>query len=87
MKHTIIRKTVPAILITSFIFAMGHFSYDNPVVVVLDLAGVFIDSILSIGVAIFILIMALKNVKVVLDIFLEKNLIFLLIIHFMKMEG
>ena len=36
---------VPALLITSFIFAMGHFSYDNPVVVVLDLAGVFIDSI------------------------------------------
>lgn len=31
-----------------------------------------IDSILSIGVAIFILIMALKNVKVVLDLFLEK---------------
>ena len=37
---------VPALIIASFIFAMGHFSYDSPVVVILDLAGVFIDSII-----------------------------------------
>ena len=36
---------VPAIIITSFIFAMGHFSYDHPAVVIMDLAGVFIDSL------------------------------------------
>lgn len=36
---------VPALVIASFIFAMGHFSYGNPAIVAVDLAGVFIDSI------------------------------------------
>lgn len=36
---------VPAIIIASFIFAIGHFSYGNPAIVAVDLAGVFIDSI------------------------------------------
>ena len=36
---------VPALIIASFIFAMGHFSYGNPAIVAVDLAGVFIDSI------------------------------------------
>ena len=35
----------PALIIASFIFAIGHFSYGNPAIVVVDLAGVFIDSI------------------------------------------
>lgn len=35
----------PALIIASFIFAIGHFSYGNPTIVVVDLAGVFIDSI------------------------------------------
>ena len=37
--------SVPALIIASFIFAMGHFSYGNPAIVAVDLAGVFIDSI------------------------------------------
>ncbi|MBR2294923.1 MAG: CPBP family intramembrane metalloprotease [Clostridiales bacterium] len=37
--------SVPALVIASFIFAMGHFSYGNPAIVAVDLAGVFIDSI------------------------------------------
>ncbi|MBP3234834.1 MAG: CPBP family intramembrane metalloprotease [Eubacterium sp.] len=36
---------LPALIIASFIFAMGHFSYGNPALVAVDLAGVFIDSI------------------------------------------
>ncbi len=36
---------VPALIISSFIFAIGHFSYGNPAIVAVDLAGVFIDSI------------------------------------------
>ncbi len=36
---------VPALIIASFIFAAGHFSYGNPAIVAVDLAGVFIDSI------------------------------------------
>ena len=35
----------PALIMASFIFAIGHFSYGNPAIVVVDLAGVFIDSI------------------------------------------
>lgn len=35
----------PALIIASFIFAMGHFSYGNPAIVAVDLAGVFINSI------------------------------------------
>ena len=35
----------PALIIASFNFAIGHFSYGNPAIVVVDLAGVFIDSI------------------------------------------
>lgn len=35
----------PALIIASFIFAIGHFSYGNPAIVAVDLAGVFIDSI------------------------------------------
>ena len=36
---------VPALIIASFIFAMGHFSYGDPAIVAVDLAGVFIDSL------------------------------------------
>ncbi len=36
---------VPALIISSFIFAMGHFSYGDPAIVAVDLAGVFIDSL------------------------------------------
>ena len=36
---------VPALIISSFIFAIGHFSYGSPAVVIPDLAGVFIDSL------------------------------------------
>lgn len=36
---------VPALIIASFVFAIGHFSYGNPAIVAVDLAGVFIDSI------------------------------------------
>lgn len=36
---------VPALIITSFIFAIGHFSYGSQAYVAVDLAGVFIDSI------------------------------------------
>ena len=36
---------VPALIIASFIFAIGHFSYGNPAIVAVDLAGVFVDSI------------------------------------------
>lgn len=35
----------PALIIASFIFAIGHFSYGNPAIVAVDLAGIFIDSI------------------------------------------
>lgn len=35
----------PALIIASFIFAIGHFSYGNPAIVTVDLAGIFIDSI------------------------------------------
>lgn len=35
----------PALIIASFIFAIGHFSYGNPAIVAVDLAGVFINSI------------------------------------------
>jgi membrane protease YdiL (CAAX protease family) len=37
---------VPALVIASFIFAVGHFSYGSPVVVIMDLVGVFIDSLI-----------------------------------------
>lgn len=37
---------VPALVIASLIFAVGHFSYGSPVVVIMDLAGVFIDSLI-----------------------------------------
>ena len=36
---------VPALIIASFIFAMGHFSYGRQAYVAVDLAGVFINSI------------------------------------------
>ena len=36
---------IPALIISSFIFAIGHFSYGNPAIVTVDLAGIFIDSI------------------------------------------
>ncbi|MCR5214825.1 MAG: hypothetical protein K6E10_10460 [Eubacterium sp.] len=36
---------IPALIISSFIFAIGHFSYGNPAIVAVNLAGVFIDSI------------------------------------------
>ena len=36
---------VPALIIASFVFAIGHFSYGNPFIVAVDLAGVFINSI------------------------------------------
>ena len=35
----------PALIIASLIFAIGHFSYGNPAIAVVDLAGIFIDSI------------------------------------------
>lgn len=36
---------VPALIIASFVFAIGHFSYGSLAYVAVDLAGVFIDSI------------------------------------------
>ncbi len=36
---------IPALIITSVVFAMGHFSFDEPMIVVIDLVEIFIDSI------------------------------------------
>ena len=36
---------VPSLMITSFLFSMCHFAIDNPWIVVLDLAEIFINSI------------------------------------------
>lgn len=36
---------LPALIISSVVFAMGHFSYGAPLIVILDLAGIFIDSL------------------------------------------
>ena len=37
--------TVPAIILTSVLFAMGHFTFADPIIEILDLASIFIDSI------------------------------------------
>jgi membrane protease YdiL (CAAX protease family) len=39
-------NTRVAIIITSLIFALGHFSMGSPVVVIYDITGIFIDSII-----------------------------------------
>ena len=37
---------IGAILITSLIFSIGHFSMASPIVVIYDLAWIFIDSVI-----------------------------------------
>ena len=39
-------NTRVAIIITSLIFALGHFSIGSPIVVIYDITGIFIDSII-----------------------------------------
>ena len=36
---------IPSIIITSILFSLGHFAYDEPLIVVIDLVEIFIDSI------------------------------------------
>lgn len=36
---------IPSIIITSILFSLGHFAYDVPLIVVIDLVEIFIDSI------------------------------------------
>ena len=36
---------VPSLILTSAIFALGHFTFDRPIIVVLDLLEVFVDSL------------------------------------------
>ena len=36
---------IPSIIITSLLFSLGHFAYDEPLIVVIDLVEIFIDSI------------------------------------------
>ena len=36
---------IPSLIVTSLVFSFGHFSYDEPLIVVIDLVEIFINSI------------------------------------------
>ena len=36
---------IPSVIITSVLFAIGHFSYGAPAIMILDISGIFVDSI------------------------------------------
>ncbi len=42
---TKIIKFIPSLVITSVLFSLGHFNFNNPLIVIYDLIFVFIDSI------------------------------------------
>ena len=44
-QSTKLKGFIPSIIITSILFSLGHFAYDEPLIVVIDLVEIFIDSI------------------------------------------
>ena len=42
---TKIIKFIPSLIITSVLFSLGHFNFNNPLIVIYDLIFIFIDSI------------------------------------------
>lgn len=42
---TKIMKFIPSLIITSFLFSLGHFNFGNPLIVIYDLVFIFINSI------------------------------------------
>lgn len=42
---TKIVKFIPSLIITSILFSLGHFNFDNPLIVIYDLAFILINSI------------------------------------------